>query len=152
MGSSDLTESPPRFLKIWRASVEVYINATGEFSVCMYVCMYVCLRPLSMYVCQRPPSVYVCMSQAAKRVCMYVCMPQTYIHTYWEFARRINIALNWCAPHGIEVPKRSRKKKVQTEGVEICTNEPAYFYYKNISVLDDASNTCGCIKGRLVIL
>ena len=29
---------------VCRAWVEAYINATGEFSVCMYVCMYVCLR------------------------------------------------------------------------------------------------------------
>ena len=47
------------FDTVWRARVEVYINATGEFSVCMYVCL-------------NPSSVYVCMFEAHKRVCMYV--------------------------------------------------------------------------------
>ena len=28
------------FDTVWRARVEVYINAAGELSVCMYVCMF----------------------------------------------------------------------------------------------------------------
>ena len=31
------------FDTVWHALVEVYINATGEFSVCMYVGWYVCM-------------------------------------------------------------------------------------------------------------
>ena len=54
------------FDTVWRARVEVYINATGEFSVCMYVCMYV-----SNHVCMFP-IMYVCFQS-----CMYVLK-----HTY----------------------------------------------------------------------
>ena len=33
------------FDTVWRARVEVYINATGEFSVCMYVSdIHTCLE------------------------------------------------------------------------------------------------------------
>ena len=48
------------FDTVWRARVEVYINATGEFSVSMYVCMYVCMSEVSKHVCMSP-SMYACL-------------------------------------------------------------------------------------------
>ena len=45
------------------AWVEVYINATGEFSVCMYVSMF------GMYVCMFEGPEHVCMFECPKRVC-----------------------------------------------------------------------------------
>ena len=56
------------FDTVWRARVEVYINATGEFSVCKYACMF------QTYI-------HTCLEVSDIHTCILGGLRHTYIHT-----------------------------------------------------------------------
>ena len=84
---------------------------------CFWACMYVCLKQFSMtgrgfsniHTRSRAPGKAFRYGKSTNCVCMFdlcmyvwgihTCLRASNIHTYWEFARRINIDLNCCAPN-----------------------------------------------------
>ena len=61
--------------------------------------------------------------------------PQTYIHTYSLFARRINKDFNERVPNGIEIPKRASTEISRTEDGAICQEGTTYFKHNNTTSL-----------------
>ena len=57
---------------------------------------------------QRKPIKNMILGGHWKLIDIHTILILVYIHTYWEFARRINIDFNPCATHRIEIPKRTR--------------------------------------------